>query len=117
MRSRSVSVTRGASGTSRAAAACRWILPMRISRRSEARMVADRRARRSDDVDWPELSVERAPCLDAARMVDRVARAEIVEPVRHARMIATRKQIAWSTKPFARDRRLRLDPVEPALMK
>ena len=39
-----------------------------------------------------ELGVEQCAVLGAAGIVDRIARAEIVQPVRHARMLAARQQ-------------------------
>ena len=45
------------------------------------------------DIDFgQELGIEQRAMLGAAGIVDRVAHAQIVEPVRSARMLAARKQ-------------------------
>ena len=68
---------------------------------------------RPDQVDidlGQQLGVEQRAMLGAAGIVDRIARAEIVQPVRHARMLAARQQQRVD-QPLARDR-LPLDTVE-----
>jgi hypothetical protein len=63
------------------------------------------------DVDLgQQLGVEQRAVLGAARIVDRIARAEIVETVRHAGMLAPRQQQRID-QPVAPDRRP-LDAVE-----
>jgi len=57
------------------------------------------------DIDLGQkFGVEQRAVLGAARIVDRIARAEIVEPVRNAGMLAPRQQQRVH-QPIARDRR------------
>ena len=68
---------------------------------------------RPDQIDidlGQKLGVEQRAVLGAAGIVDRIARAEIIEPVRHAGMLAPRQQQRVD-QPVARDRRP-LDAVE-----
>ena len=63
------------------------------------------------DIDFgQQLGVEQRAVLGAAGIVDRIARAEIVEPVRYAGMLAARQQQRID-QPVAQDR-LPLDAVE-----
>ena len=108
---RSSSVIRGTSGTSR----CR----RGISPEPPAAAVAgfgrqdQLRLPRPDQVDidfGQQLGVEQCAVLGAAGIIDRIARAEIVEAIRHAGMLAPRQQQRVD-QPVAHDHRP-LDAIE-----
>ena len=108
---RSASLTRGASATSRSRRD-----RGAVARRAAARAAlgeAELRLARADQLQidlGQDLGVEQRAVLGAARIVDAVARAQIVEPVRPGRMLAARQQQRVD-QPLARDRRT-LDALE-----
>ena len=108
--SRSASVIRGASGISRCRRGVSPSPPLRVA---GLRGQDQLRLPRPDQVDidfGQQFGVEQRAVLGAAGIVDRIARAESVEPVRHAGMLAARQQQRID-QPIARDR-LPLDAVE-----
>jgi hypothetical protein len=88
---RSASVIRGESGSGR----CRRGADVTVSTADIRLTEHQRRLARADQINihlGQQFSVEQRAVLGPLRIVDRIARTEVIKPVRHARMLAARQQ-------------------------